>query len=172
MAHFAKINSKNTVLTVVKIKNGPLLDDEGNEVEQKGIDFCKSLYGQNTRWVQCSWNTDKGVHYTEETGADGSLIPSVDQSKAFRKNYPGPASIYDASRDAFIYKKIFPSWSLNESSCDWEAPVAKPEYDFSTHRADWNEETQSWDVVIHATPFPDFSAYVTAAENAVDMTDD
>ena len=67
MAHFAKINSSNTVIEVIKVMNGVLLDDEGNEVEQKGIDFCKSLYGQNTRWVQCSWNTDKGVHYTQAT---------------------------------------------------------------------------------------------------------
>ena len=172
MAHFAKINSSNTVIEVIKVMNGVLLDDEGNEVEQKGIDFCKSLYGQNTRWVQCSWNTDKGVHYTQETDETGSLIPSADQSKALRKNFPDPGCTYDPERDAFLFVKVFPSWVLNETTCDWDYPVAKPSYNWDTERPDWDEENQTWNVVSKDTPPPDYSSYKQAAKAALNMTDD
>jgi hypothetical protein len=48
------------------------------------------------------------------------------------------------TRDAFIPKKPFNSWILNETTCQWEAPVAKPDDD---QRYNWNETNQSWDLV-------------------------
>ena len=43
MAHFAQIDSNNIVKNVIVISNEMLHNSEGIEVEQIGIDFCKSL---------------------------------------------------------------------------------------------------------------------------------
>ena len=51
---------------------------------------------------------------------------------------------YDAVRDAFIAPKPFSSWTLNETTCQWEAPVAYPD-DGKTYK--WNEETTSWEEI-------------------------
>lgn len=56
MAHFAELNESSTVLRVIVVNNSDILDSEGNESEEVGIDFCKSLYGDDTRWVQTSYN--------------------------------------------------------------------------------------------------------------------
>ena len=81
-------------------------------------------------WVQTSYNTHGGVH-------SGGGTP-------MRKNYAGIGMIYDATRDAFYDPQPYPSWSLNDDSCLWEAPTAMPDGDgFYT----WNENTTSWDVV-------------------------
>ena len=80
-------------------------------------------------WVQTSYNTYGGVHNLGGT--------------PFRKNYAGVGT-YDATRDAFIAPKPFPSWTLNETTCYWNAPVTKPD-DGKIY--DWNEDTQAWDEV-------------------------
>ena len=88
-------------------------------------------------WIQTSYNTKGGVHYDPETGQ-----PSDDQSKALRKNFAGPGYTYDSDRDAFIPPKLYPSWTLNENTCWWEPPVAKPDDSpFYT----WNEVELRWD---------------------------
>ena len=88
-------------------------------------------------WIQTSYNTRGGVHYSPETGEpDGGV--------ALRKNYAGIGFTYDATRDAFYAPQPYPSWTLNETSCIWEPPVAYPT---DGERYDWNEETQSWDAV-------------------------
>jgi hypothetical protein len=83
-------------------------------------------------WLKTSYNTRGGVHYT-----DG--LPSDDQSKALRFNYAGIGFTYDADRDAFIPAKPYDSWVLDEDTCLWEAPVAKPEGDFV-----WDEQSGDW----------------------------
>lgn len=88
-------------------------------------------------WIQTSFNTRGGVHYDPETGE-----PSADQSKALRKNYAGRGFSYDTVRNAFIPPKPFESWTLNETSCLWEPPVAYPN-DGGSHI--WNEAEQRWD---------------------------
>jgi hypothetical protein len=55
MAYLAKLNSNNIVEKVISVHNNELLDN-GIESEQKGIAFCKFLYGQDTNWVQTSYN--------------------------------------------------------------------------------------------------------------------
>jgi hypothetical protein len=69
-----------------------------------------------------------------ETKMDGSI----------RKNYAGIGFSYDATRDAFIPPKPFASWSLNETTCQFEPPVAMPDDD---KIYDWNETDQTWDEV-------------------------
>jgi hypothetical protein len=100
MAHFAELDLNNIVLRVLCLDNLVMENDQGQRVEQLGIDFLKSLYGQETVWKQTSYNTKAGIHYDPNTDT-----PSEDQSKAFRKNYAGIDYSYDSVRDAFINPK-------------------------------------------------------------------
>ena len=59
-----------------------------------------------------------------------------------RKNHAGIGYTYDEDRDAFIPKQPFNSWTLNEDTCQWEAPSAYPE---DSPNYEWNEETQAWE---------------------------
>jgi len=90
MAHFAQLDDNNKVLKVIVVNNNELLNN-GIESEQKGIDFCKSLFGQDTKWKQTSYNTKNGVYYIPN-----SKIPDPDQSKEFRKNYAGIDYLIDS----------------------------------------------------------------------------
>ena len=63
----------------------------------------------------------------------------------FRKNYAGVGYTYDKDRDAFIPKKPFASWILNEETCQWEAPSAIPD---DGKKYEWNESTTSWDEIV------------------------
>ena len=129
MASFAKIGLNNKVIEVLSVHNNELLD--ANEVEQEvnGIDFLTKLTGWAI-WVQTSYNTSGGVHNNNGT--------------PFRKNHAGIGMTYDEDRDAFIPKKPYQSWILNETTCRWEAPVALPD---TENRYNWNEETTTWDLV-------------------------
>ena len=129
MASFAQLNSENIVLRVISIHNNELLDN-GVELENKGIQFCKSLYGQDTIWKQTSYNTNNGVHSLGGT--------------PFRKNHAVKGYIYDANKDAFIPPKPFNSWILNENTCLWEPPIPYPTDGTIYKIYNWNEETQSW----------------------------
>jgi hypothetical protein len=117
MAHFAQLNTNNIIISVIVVHNNELLDQNGNEVEQKGIDFCKSLFGQDTQWIQTSYNGN------------------------FRKNYAGIGYIYDATNDVFYAPQPYPSWILNNTTWLWEAPVSYPT---DGKRYKWNESTLSW----------------------------
>jgi len=63
----------------------------------------------------------------------------------FRKNFAGIGYTYDLQRDAFISPKPYNSWILNESTCVWEAPIAKPK---DGNRYGWNEQNQFWDLIL------------------------
>ena len=121
MAHFAEIGLDNKVLRVIVVHNNELLDENGVEQEAKGIVFCQSLFGGN--WVQTSYNAN------------------------FRKNYAGVGYTYDATRDAFIPPQPYPSWVLNEETCQWEAPIPYPT-DVGTpevpKRYIWDESLVNW----------------------------
>jgi len=127
MAHFTKLDQDNKVITVNALSNKVMLVD-GVENEQKGVDFLNNLFHTNDNWKQTSYNTIGGVHNLGGT--------------PFRKNYAGVGYTYDETRDAFIAPQPYPSWTLNEDTCGWEAPVAFPN-DGKSHN--WNESTTSWD---------------------------
>ena len=91
-------------------------------------------------WIQTSYNTRGGVHYTEGE-------PSADQTKALRKNYAGIGFAYDKQRDAFIPPKPFASWTLNEQTCLWDAPTPYPTD--GKHYV-WTEATTSWTEITEA----------------------
>ena len=121
MAHYAFLNMQNIVTEVIVGKD-----------ETDGPTNWEMHYG-NIREQVCkrtSYNTSKGVH--SEGGTP------------FRKNYAGIGYTYDFARDAFIPPKPFDSWTLNENSCLWEAPVAYPD---DGQQYEWNEETTSWDLI-------------------------
>lgn len=116
MAHFAQI--KNNIVTQVIVVNNNVVTVDGEESEQAGVDFCKSLYGQDTEWVQSSYN--------------GS----------FRKNYAGIGSTYSKEHDAFIPVQPYPSWSLDETF-NWVPPEPYPNIPFT--QFSWNESKLMWE---------------------------
>jgi len=119
MAHFAKIGLNNKVIEVLSVNNEVLYDSNGIEQESIGIDFLTKLTGYPV-WKQTSYNNK------------------------IRKNFAGIGYTYDEDRDAFIPKKSYNSWILNEQTCNWEAPIAYPKDD---NNYKWNEQTLSWDKV-------------------------
>jgi hypothetical protein len=116
MASFAKIGLNNKVIEVLSVNNEVLKDSNGVEQEVNGIDFLTKLTGWAI-WKQTSYNAN------------------------FRKNFAGIGMTYDEDRDAFIPKKPFASWVLNETTCLWESPVAYPN-DGQNYK--WNETIQNW----------------------------
>ena len=116
MAHFAKIDDSNIVMGIEVVNNNVLLDGDGVEQEQLGIDFLTSLYGSGT-FKQTSYNGN------------------------FRKNFAGIGFTYDAAKDAFIASQPYSSWTLNNSTCLWEAPVAEPD---DGKNYEWDEATTNW----------------------------
>ena len=131
MAHFAKLGTGNIVERVEVVSN------DIATTEQAGADFLNNLYKTNDIWKQTSYNTIGGIHKLGGT--------------PFRKNYAGIGYKYDQTRDAFIPPKPFNSWTLNEDTCRWEAPVAKPtltqEQIDNNNYYNWNEQNQTWDLI-------------------------
>ena len=126
MASFAKIGLNSKVIEVLSIHNNVLKDSNGVEQEAIGIDFLTKLTGWAI-WKQTSYNTIGGVHNNGGT--------------PFRKNHAGIGYIYDEDRDAFIPPKPFNSWILNESTCNWEAPIAYPT---DGKLYNWDESIKNW----------------------------
>jgi hypothetical protein len=129
MASFAKIGLNNKVIAVVSVVNDVLKDSKGIEQEQLGVDFLTKLTGWAI-WKQTSYNTMRGAHQLNRT--------------PFRKNHAGIGYTYDEDRDAFIPKKPYNSWILNEQTCNWESPVAYPT---DGKRYTWNETNLTWELV-------------------------
>jgi len=122
MASFAKIGLNGKVIEVLSVVNEVLHDSNGVEQEAIGIDFLTKLTGYPV-WVQTSYNNN------------------------FRKNHAGIGYTYDEDRDAFIPKKPFNSWILNEDTCIWEAPVAMLTTTLEDNQYySWNESIINWEV--------------------------
>ena len=115
MAHFAEIDSNNTVLRVIVVSNTDTEDANGVEQESIGAAFCENLLGGT--WKQTSYN--------------GNM----------RKNYAGIGFTYQADIDAFVPQQPYPSWTLNQDTAQWEAPVPYPN---DGKRYSWDEDTLSW----------------------------
>jgi len=120
MAHFAEIGLNNTVVRVIVVSDNECKDQFGNESETIGAKFCHDLFGGV--WLQTSYN--------------GNI----------RKNYAGVGYTYDSTRDAFIPPKPFASWTLNETTCRWDAPTPMP---IDDKRYGWDEATLSWIEVLN-----------------------
>jgi len=117
MAHFAKLDENNVVLEVHVVHNNELLDENGVEQEQKGIDFLINWSNGYLAWKQTSYNGN------------------------FRKNYAGIRYTYRADIDAFVPVKPFASWILNNDTAQWEPPTPMPT---DGKMYSWDEATTSW----------------------------
>jgi hypothetical protein len=117
MTHFAKVCDGKVVQVIV--------------AEPEFFDtFVDSSPGE---WIQTSYNTRGGVHYDQDGNPDGGV--------ALRGNYAGVGHLYDRTKDVFYAPQPFASWTLNNTTWTWEAPVAYPtDGKFYT----WNEETKNW----------------------------
>lgn len=111
MGHYARVH--NGVVTHVIVADQAFIDVYND--------------GEPGEWLQTSYNTSCGVHVL-------GGIP-------LRKNFAGIGFTYDRERDAFIPPKPFPSWVLNEQTCQWEAPVAYPQ---DGGKYWWDEAGAGW----------------------------
>lgn len=114
MSHFAKINPQSIVEQVIV-------------AEQDFVDT------QPGNWVQTSYNTRGNVHFGLDGQPDGGI--------ALRGNYAGVGYTYDDTHDVFYSAQPFPSWSLNQSTWLWDAPVPYPQ-DEKVYA--WDETNLSW----------------------------
>lgn len=115
MAHFAKLDSNNKVVHVSVVDNENLLDENGNELEELGIQYLTQVHGYSN-WKQTSYNGN------------------------FRGSYAAIGDTYYPEYDVFLQDQPFPSWSINPETKRWEAPIPKPEE--GLYR--WSEESQEW----------------------------
>ena len=142
MAHFAKLDINNVVLSVVVVTDSNTTNINGIEDEDIGIKFLEKITGWPL-WKKTSYNTRGGKYYNQD-GSEG------DQSKSYRGNYAGMGFIYDQNNNIFIPQKPFPSWSLNISTASWEAPISIPNTQTNGLKDEynWNESLQSWDKIV------------------------
>jgi len=118
MAHYAKV--VDSIVTKVIVAEAEFFDT-----------FIDNSPGE---WIQTSYNTYGGQHFDPETG-------EVDDGTPLRKNYAGVGYTYDVDKDAFYAPQPFASWTLNETTCLWEAPVAYPDDGLNYV---WNESITNW----------------------------
>jgi hypothetical protein len=118
MGHYAKV--KDSIVTQVIVAKAEFFDT-----------LVDTSPGE---WIKTSYNTYGGQHYNPETR-------EVDDGIPLRKNFAGIGFTYDKEKDAFIPPKPFESWTLNEDTCLWEAPVTYPD-DGSNYI--WNESITNW----------------------------
>mgnify|MGYP006095464269 FL=1 len=111
MAHYAKV--ENDLVTQVIVAEPEFFNT-----------FVDSSPG---KWIQTSYNTYGGVHSNGGT--------------PLRKNWAGVGFTYDATKDAFIAPQPYSSWTLNNTTCLWEAPTAYPD---DSKKYNWNEDTTNW----------------------------
>lgn len=101
MAHFAEIDDNNVVQRVIVVSDRNTSDSEGNESEDIGVAYCRSLYGPDTDWKQCSF------------------------SHRIRKVFPSVGMLYSSSMDLFHLPRPHASWTLNSEAL-WVPPVTEP----------------------------------------------
>jgi hypothetical protein len=116
MAYFAQIEN-NIVTRVIAVSNSTLLDENNVEQEQKGIAFCKVLLGEETEWVQTSYNAK------------------------MRNKFAGIGDEWHSELNAFISPKPYGSWTLNTETKQYEAPTPMPT---DGKRYLWDEQTLTW----------------------------
>jgi hypothetical protein len=102
--------------------------DENNIVTEviKGIDETELIEGLEPE----IWYGNFRGKTCKRTSYNGNI----------RKNYASIGYTYDAVRDAFIAPKSYPSWILDETTCQWKAPVEHP----AGPTCMWDEESLSW----------------------------
>ena len=83
--------------------------------------------GDPANWLQTSYNTHANQH---------------PEDRPLRGNYAGVGYTYDAQHDVFYPPKPYPSWSLDQDTWTWKAPIPYPTDD---KQYSWNETNGTWD---------------------------
>ena len=117
MAYFAELDDENCVIQVISISND-VCPDPAPDNEQLGIHYIVDTLGLVGTWRQTSFHS------------------------SFRKNYASIGGTYSPDLDAFIGPQPYPSWILNETSCQWQAPVPLPN---ESGVYAWDEQSKSWE---------------------------
>ena len=102
MAHFAQLDDNNVVTQVIVVSNDDTSDSNGVETESIGVSFCQKLLGAETNWKQTSYNNKMRVRYA------------------------GVGYSYNSGLDAFVPPQPYASWTLDNSTADWKAPITQP----------------------------------------------
>jgi hypothetical protein len=118
MAHFAELDKNNKVLRIIVIADSDTADDKGVEKEEIGIAFCKSLFGEDTKWVQTSYN--------------GKI----------RKIFAHKDGSYDPIEDAFIPCAVDEWHVFDKTTWMWKTPVPEPTTE-GVHT--WNSLKGEWE---------------------------
>ena len=125
MAHFAELNKDNKVLRVLVFDNNDV-NAHGGDQSEEAAEYIKSSFGNSkdgVKWVQTSYNSN------------------------FRKQYAGVGFTYNPTADVFISPQPYPSWSLNQTTWDWDPPIAYPTVttvDNNQIGIYWDESGQVW----------------------------
>ena len=160
MAHFAKISETNEVLQVLTLDNKDMLNENGIETESVGQQYLEQHNNRPAQmWIQTSYNTRGGKHYTITVNADDTrtTVLSADQSKALRGTYAGIGFTWDEDNNIFYPQKPYASWVLNTTTASWHSPIgdepaltaeqqAQNEVESHGWGYAWNEANQSWDL--------------------------
>jgi hypothetical protein len=121
MAHFAQLDSSNTVIQVIVVSNDEIIDAAtGLESEARGVEMCQLIFGAETRWVQTSY------------------------SGTIRGRFAGIGFFYDGEQDVFRVPKPYSNWVFNPQVNEWQAPIARPD-DELPYR--WDEPLGAWVLV-------------------------
>jgi len=155
MAHFAKINENNEVLTILYLNDKDTLDENNNEIEIIGQQYLEKHNNWPAHlWIKTSYNTRKNKYYNLN-GTEG------DQSKAFRGNYASVGSIWDPENQIFFDKKPYSSWVKNINEARWQSPIGDAPSLTEEQKSEntlvgqkweykWNDTNQSWDLINHS----------------------
>jgi len=125
MAHYALINSDNIVVQVIT--------GVDEDVIQTDLDGTQ-VGGSSQAWEQ---------FYASQPRFAGLTCKRTSYNGNIRANYAGIGFKYDPAFDVFIAPQPYPSWKLNYTTYQWEAPIAKPE-DIESFRWVWSEINKEW----------------------------
>jgi hypothetical protein len=141
MAHFAQLDENNVVINVVVVDDNEIVDDADPDgtSETKGIAFLKSIEGEDTIWVQTSYNTNAHEH---------------PENRPFRRTFAGVGMVYNSTLDMFVSPQPSSAWVL-QSNGSWVPPVARPD---DGGKYMWDEDAQEWTARTPPdSPFPSWT---------------
>ncbi len=88
------------------------------------MNLLKTIYGNTTKWVQTSFNSN------------------------FRNKFAAIDDTWDSTNNVFISSQPFASWTLNTTTWEWEPPTEYPDdYDDNPVSYNWNEDDETWDLI-------------------------
>jgi hypothetical protein len=113
MAHYAKIDDNNVVLTVLTLDNREIVDAEGVEQETLGQNHLQHHHNWPAeKWIKTSYNTIGNTHKLDGT--------------PFRGNYAGIGFTWDVDNQIFWPPQPYPSWTKNTTTAMWDCPLGAP----------------------------------------------